>query len=95
MGNSSGAITIQDRERQSFLNHHQKGFVIITFMVIPMVLLFLFTYLPFFKMIQFSFYNRNYLSEGTFVGWKNYLDVFKRDDCFKTLWVSVFYMGGP
>ena len=94
MGNSSGAMTIQDREQQSFLSRHQKGIVIFAFMVIPMVLLFVFTYLPFFKMIQFSFYNRNYLSEGTFVGLKNYTDVFKRDDCFKTLWVSVYYMGG-
>ena len=84
MGNPSGAATLSGNS-SSFLSRHQKGFVIFTFMVIPMLLLFLFTYLPFFKMIQFSFYNRNYLSEGTFVGWKNYLDVFKRDDCFKVL----------
>ena len=94
MNQSSGAMTIQDREQQSFLSRHQKGIVIFAFMVIPMLLLFVFTYLPFFKMIQFSFYNRNYLNEGTFVGLKNYTDVFKRDDCFKTLWVSVYYMGG-
>ena len=84
MGNPSGAATLSGNG-SSFLSRHQKGFVIFTFMVIPMLLLFLFTYLPFFKMIQFSFYDRNYLSEGTFVGWKNYLDVFKRDDCFKVL----------
>jgi len=95
MNQSSGAAVLRDpRDGGSFLSRHQKGFVIFAFMVIPMALLFLFTYLPFFKMIQFSFYNRNYLSEGTFVGLKNYFDVFKRDDCFKTLWVSVFYMGG-
>lgn len=73
---------------------HQKVLVICAFLLIPMLLLFVFTYLPFFKMIQFSFYNRNYLSEGTFVGLQNYIDVFKRDDCFKTLIVSVYYMGG-
>lgn len=73
---------------------HQQILVTLTFLLIPMVLLFMFTYLPFFQMIQFSFYDRNYLSEGTFVGLKNYIDVFQRDDCFKTLIVSVYYMGG-
>ncbi len=77
----------RDGRRQKFL-------VIFAFLLFPMLLLFTFTYLPFFKMIQFSFYNRNYLSEGTFVGLKNYVEVFKRDDCFKTLIVSVYYMGG-
>ena len=73
---------------------NQQRLVTIVFLLIPLLLLFMFTYLPFFKMIQFSFYNRNYLSEGTWVGLKNYVDVFKRDDCFKTLIVSVYYMGG-
>ena len=68
--------------------------VIITFLFAPMLLLFTFTYLPFFQMVQFSFFDRNYLTEGTFVGLKNYIDVFQRDDCFKTLLVSVYYMGG-
>ncbi len=68
--------------------------VILTFLFVPMLLLFMFTYLPFFQMVQFSFFDRNYLSKGTFVGLKNYIDVFQRDDCFKTLIVSVYYMGG-
>ena len=29
-----------------------------------------------------------------FVGFDNYLDVFKRDDCFRALWLSLYYMGG-
>lgn len=73
---------------------NQQRLVTVVFLLVPLLLLFVFTYLPFFKMIQFSFYNRNYLSEGTWVGLKNYVDVFKRDDCFKTLIVSVYYMGG-
>lgn len=68
--------------------------VICTFLLAPMLLLFVFTYLPFFQMVQFSFFDRNYLTEGTFVGLKNYIDVFQRDDCFKTLLVSVYYMAG-
>lgn len=72
----------------------RRAVVILTFLFAPMLLLFVFTYLPFFDMIRFSFYDRNYLNPGTFVGLKNYIDVFQRDDCFKTLIVSVYYMGG-
>lgn len=95
------APTVQKQEasvsslRTFFRNRrHQQALVTVVFLVAPMLLLFLFTYLPFFQMVQFSFYDRNYLSEGTFVGLKNYIDVFQRDDCFKTLLVSVYYMGG-
>ena len=95
------APTVQKQEasvsslRTFFSNRrHQQALVTVVFLVAPMLLLFLFTYLPFFQMVQFSFYDRNYLSEGTFVGLKNYIDVFQRDDCFKTLLVSVYYMGG-
>lgn len=34
----------------------QKWIVIITFMFIPLLLLAVFTYIPFFKMVEFSFY---------------------------------------
>ncbi|MDO4296937.1 MAG: sugar ABC transporter permease [Lachnospiraceae bacterium] len=72
----------------------QKWLVIITFMFAPLLLLFVFTYLPFAKMVQFSFYNMKYIGPMKFVGLKNYIDVFQRDDCFKSLIVSVYYMGG-
>ncbi len=72
----------------------QRVLVIITFMFIPLLLLAMFTYVPFLKMIQFSLYDRTYLSEGTFVGLKNYAEVFNRKECFGSLIVSVYYMGG-
>lgn len=80
--------------RGANIGKRRRAVVILTFLFAPMLLLFVFTYLPFFDMIRFSFYDRNYLNPGTFVGLKNYIDVFKRDDCFKTLIVSVYYMGG-
>ena len=58
----------------------QQIIVTITFLILPLLLLFLFTYLPFFKMVQFSFYDRDYLRVRRFVGLKNYIDVFSRDD---------------
>ena len=45
----------------------QRVLLIVSFMFVPLVLLLMFTYIPFGKMVQFSFYNRNYLSEGTFI----------------------------
>ena len=72
----------------------QRALLIISFMFVPLLLLLMFTYIPFGKMVQFSFYNRNYLSEGTFVGLRNYIEVFERDDIFGSLIVSVYYMGG-
>lgn len=72
----------------------QKKLVIFTFMFVPLILLIVFTYIPFGKMVQFSFYNMKYLGARKFVGFKNYLDVFKRSECFKSLFVSVYYMGG-
>lgn len=72
----------------------QRALLIITFMFVPLFLLLMFTYVPFAKMVQFSFYNRSYLSEGTWVGLQNYIDVFKRSDLFGSLIVSVYYMGG-
>lgn len=67
--------------------------VMITFMIVPLLLLFTFTYLPFAKMIQFSFYDMKYIGAREFVGLKNYIEVFTRDDCFKALKLSIYYIG--
>lgn len=68
--------------------------VIIAFMVIPLILLLVFTYIPFGKMVSFSFYNMSYTRNKGFVGLDNYIKVFKRDDCFKALRLSLYYMVG-
>lgn len=73
----------------------QRILVIVLFMIVPLTLLAVFTYIPFFEMIRFSFYNMKYGGqEGTWVGLNNYIEVFKRSECFKSLLVSVYYMGG-
>ena len=73
----------------------QRVLVIVLFMIIPLTLLAVFTYIPFFEMIRFSFYNMKYGGqEGTWVGLNNYVEVFRRSECFKSLLVSVYYMGG-
>ncbi|MCH5262793.1 MAG: sugar ABC transporter permease [Lachnospiraceae bacterium] len=72
----------------------QKVLVMIAFMIIPLLLLFVFTYLPFAEMFGFSFYNMKYNGKRTFVGLTNYIKVFQRDDCFGALKLSLYYMGG-
>ncbi len=72
----------------------QQAIIIVAFMLIPLLLLFTFTYFPFGEMFKFSFYKMKYIGPRTFVGWKNYIDVFRRDDIFGALKLSFYYMGG-
>ena len=53
----------------------QQALICAAFIIIPLLLLFVFTYLPFGKMVQFSFYDMKYIGARKFVGWKNYIDV--------------------
>ncbi len=66
----------------------------IAFLIVPLVLLFVFTYLPFGEMVSYSFYNMKYTGARKFVGWKNYMKVFQRSDCFGALKLSLYYMLG-
>ena len=75
----------------------QQTIVILSFMIIPLLLLFVFTYLPFGEMVKFSFYKMKYatpVDKRQFVGLRNYIDVFKKDECFSALKLSLYYMAG-
>ncbi len=72
----------------------QQAIIIVLFMLVPLTLLLLFTYYPFAEMFKFSFYKMKYVGTRQFVGLKNYKEVFTRDDCFRSLWLSLYYMGG-
>lgn len=72
----------------------QKWFVIATFAIVPVALLILFTYFPFVKMVQFSFYNMSYTKNKGFYGFRNYLAIFSKKEYFQTLYVSLYYMAG-
>ena len=93
------AVTKSAKPKRSFgewlrSRDGQKVLVMIAFMIIPLLLLFTFTYLPFVEMFGFSFYNMKYVGTKTFVGLKNYTRVLQRDDCFGALKLSLYYMGG-
>lgn len=75
----------------------QQTLIIIAFMVIPLTLLFLFTYLPFGEMVKFSFYKMKYttpVDKRVFVGFKNYVEVFQDKEIFASLKLSLYYMAG-
>ncbi len=72
----------------------QQAIIIVAFMIIPLALLFTFTYLPFGEMVGYSFMKMKYIGKREFVGWKNYASVFSRKDCFSALKLSLYYMGG-
>ncbi len=72
----------------------QKVAVILLFAIVPMFLLILFTYVPFVKMIQFSFYNMSYTKNKGFVGMDNYLKVFTKSEYVGAMLLSLYYMAG-
>ncbi|MGN1142444.1 MAG: carbohydrate ABC transporter permease [Oliverpabstia sp.] len=94
MSNPNNTVEKQSFKQWIGSRKIQKRLVIFTFMFIPLLLLMVFTYIPFAKMVQFSFYNMKYLGTRTFVGLKNYIEVFNRKEIFGSLFVSLYYMGG-
>ncbi|HBI61398.1 MAG TPA: sugar ABC transporter permease [Lachnospiraceae bacterium] len=92
-------VTLKERRQQmrNFIKwitsaKVNKVLCIITFMFVPLALLTVFTYIPFGKMVGFSFYDMKYIGDREFVGLKNYAEVFSRDDCFKALKLSLYYI---
>lgn len=85
------------KEKPSFIKWIQTGKVnkklcIFVFMLFPLLLLVVFTYVPFLKMFQFSFYEMKYIGAREFVGLDNYAEVFSREDCFQALKLSGYYI---
>lgn len=72
----------------------QRVFIVVLFMIVPLLLLFTFTYLPFAEMFGFSFLKMKYVGKREFVGLDNYIKVFQRKDCFNALKLSLYYMAG-
>lgn len=73
----------------------QKWVIVITFLLLPMVLLVLFTYLPMFDMVGYSFVKWNGTSpQKTWAGWENYVQVFTRPEYLKVLRTSIYYFVG-
>lgn len=72
----------------------QRKIIIISFAFLPLLLLFVFTYLPFGEMITYSFYKMRYIGPREFVGWDNYRMLFQRKDIIAALKLCFYYMAG-
>lgn len=100
----TAAAAKREKEKKSFnmkkwmkSRQGQQVIISIGFMIVPLALLFIFTYFPFGEMVKFSFYKMKYatpVEKRIFVGMQNYIDVFQRDDCFGALKISLYYMVG-
>lgn len=81
-------------ETKSKIRRKNQVLIILAFSIIPLILLFIFTYLPFGEMIGFSFFRMRYIGTRKFVGLQNYIELFHRKDIVGSLILSLYYMVG-
>lgn len=79
----------------SFTYSQQKKIVPLLFLLIPLALLAVFTYIPVANMFWYSFLKWDGFSKDrTFIGLENYVEVFTRPELFGVFWVSLYYFLG-
>lgn len=73
----------------------KKAVLVVSFLAIPLILLFVFTYIPFFDMVRYSFYKWNGTSANMkFIGLKNYIQIFSRTEYLRVFKTSIYYFVG-
>lgn len=73
----------------------QKNILIVVFLVIPLVFLITFTYIPTINMVRYSFYDWNGFSQNKqWIGPNNYIEVFSNKDYFTVFKNSIYYFIG-
>lgn len=75
---------------------NQRILIIFLFSLVPVVLLLTFSYLPVFKMFQYSFTSWNGLSKNMeYIGFDNYKTIFTKPEYFAVFKVSLYYFLPP
>ena len=73
----------------------QEKVIIFLFLIVPLLFLTTFTFLPTLNMIRYSFVEWNgYSVDKNWVGFANYIEIFKNPSYFSALRNSVYYMFG-
>jgi multiple sugar transport system permease protein len=73
----------------------QKAITSILFLFVPLLLLIVFTYLPAFNMLWYSFTEWDgFGSAKKFIGLENYIAIFTNPEYFSVFWVSLYYFVG-
>ena len=79
----------------SFTYKRQKIIIGILFLIVPLVLLLVFTYLPAINMVLYSFTKWDgFGTVDKYVGIQNYIDIFTKPEYFSVFGVSLFYFVG-
>ena len=73
---------------------YQRRIIIVLFLIVPLTFLLLFTYLPAINMISYSFTSWKGYGNKTFVGLKNYIDIFSNPETFAVFKNSIYYFIG-
>lgn len=101
MANSStdirpqAALTKSAKRPLAISYRRQRQVVPLLFLIVPMVLLLIFTYLPVGNMFWYSFLKWDGFSKDrTFIGLENYIEIFTRPELFKVFGVSLYYFFG-
>lgn len=72
-----------------------KMLTVILFLLIPTVLLFIFTYIPAFNMFRYGFEERDQFGANVkFIGLENYKTIFNTPEYFSTFKNSIYYLFG-
>lgn len=69
----------------------QQYAVAFLFLLVPVLLVVVFGYLPFFSMIEYSFLRWDGMGTKEFVGLANYIDSWTRIENFRVFFVSIYY----
>jgi len=73
--------------------HRRRSLTPYLFLLVPLGLLILLTYLPLANMVQYSFFKWDGISKDrTFVGLGNYIEFFTRPELFGVFFVSLYYI---
>lgn len=72
----------------------QRTLTICGFLALPLLLLVVFTYLPFVDMVEYSFYRWDGYSDKVFIGWDNYKTLFQEPQYFTAFKSSIYYFIG-
>lgn len=66
----------------------------VVFLLIPLILLILFTYVPLVDMFRYSLYKWDGFGKMNFIGLKNYKELFTKPEYFRMFKTSLYYLAG-
>lgn len=72
----------------------QQRITVVCFLIIPLFLLFLFTYLPLIDMIRYSFYKWDGYSQMKYIGFDNYTAALTQSEYWAAFRTSTYYFAG-